>query len=152
MAQRISITVSTLAFACLTVCAGSGSAATRTVRAVKPPVIHEVFSVLPCPRSKAQSETTIGVEGCQEQTIVRSDRKIDALAKLILPRLSDAAAQHRFVTGERAWLAYRTAFCNSQSDLYEGGTAAPLAYASCAITVNSQHLEALTAFHKNLLR
>jgi uncharacterized protein YecT (DUF1311 family) len=152
MAQRTSIAVGTLLLACLTVCAGSGSAAPGTVRAVKPPVIHEAFTLLPCPRSKAQSETTIGIEGCQEQTIVGSDRKIDALAKLILPRLSDSAAQNRFVTGERAWLAYRTAFCNSQSDIYEGGSAAPLAFASCVITVNSQHLEALTAFHKNLFR
>jgi uncharacterized protein YecT (DUF1311 family) len=127
---------------------GRGSATIRTPPA--PPVIHEHFTLLPCPRSKAAASTTIGIEGCQEHAIVRSDAKIDTLAKLILAQLHDLAARRRFVAGERSWLAYRRAFCLSQSDLYEGGTASPIAYGACVVGVNAQHVAALAAFHGDL--
>lgn len=116
---------------------------------LKPPVIHEVFTRLPCP---AKQISTMDIEACQEQQILASDAKIDALARAIFPRLFDDRARLRFLAGEKAWLSYRAVFCQSQSDVYEGGTEAGVLDASCAEAVNAQHVKDLAAFVKALRR
>ena len=112
-------------------------------------MIHEQFTLLPCP---ANPQTTLDLEGCAEHAIVKSDAQINALAKLIFKQLYDNAARARFVSGERAWLSYRHAFCLSQSDLYEGGTDAGVVDATCTSTLNDEHVKDLTTFHHNLSR
>jgi len=42
---------------------------------LRPRVIHEVFTQLPCPR---KSQTTVAMEGCAEKRIVGTDHPIDA--------------------------------------------------------------------------
>ncbi|HEY4348824.1 MAG TPA: lysozyme inhibitor LprI family protein [Gaiellaceae bacterium] len=126
------------------------SAAAGAVAPLRPPVIRELFTLLPCPTSPSRRDSTIGMEGCQEHMIVASDARIDALAKQIFGQLADDPARRRFVAGEKAWLAYRSAFCNSQSDIFEGGTGAPVEFAGCVVHVNAQHVKDLTEFHGDL--
>jgi uncharacterized protein YecT (DUF1311 family) len=128
--------------------AGAGPAFAATP--LTPPVVKEVFTLLPCPKSPPARDSTIGMEGCEEHTIVKSDAKIDTLARQIFGQLADDPARRRFVAGEKAWLAYRGAFCNSQSDIFEGGTAAVTEYAGCVVHQNAQHVKDLTGFHSDL--
>src|SRR2546430_13876292 len=88
----------------------------------KPPVIHEVFTQLPCP---PHPMSTLAMEGCYEKAIVRTDRKIDAEAKMIFGLLRSRDARLTFVRGERAWLQYRQASCSAQASKYAGGTLGP---------------------------
>jgi uncharacterized protein YecT (DUF1311 family) len=117
-----------------------------------PPVITEIFTPLPCP---AKPVSTLDIEGCLERRILASDAAINKRVRfifLLLKSGGSARAVGHFVRGERAWLAYRRAVCTSRSDIYEGGTAAPLAYAHCAIDLNATHLKELMAFEHELRR
>jgi uncharacterized protein YecT (DUF1311 family) len=117
---------------------------------VKPPVISEGFTLLPCP---AHPKTTIDLEGCAEHRLVRSDRAINERVRAIfalLGRRRSAAARARFVRGETAWLVYRRAVCASRADVYEGGSAGPLAAAECQADRNAGHLRDIEAFERAL--
>jgi uncharacterized protein YecT (DUF1311 family) len=118
----------------------------------RPPVIVERFTPLPCP---AKPQTTLEYEGCAEHRILRTDAAINARVEAIfvlLKRVRSAAAQSNFVRGERAWLVYRQAVCKSRADLYEGGTAAGLAAATCTANANDAHLRDLRTFARDLRR
>jgi uncharacterized protein YecT (DUF1311 family) len=117
---------------------------------VRPPVISEGFTLLPCP---AHPKTTIDLEGCAEHRLVRSDRAINERVRAIfalLGRRRSAAARARFVRGERAWLVYRRAVCKSRADVYEGGSAGAVADAECQADKNAGHLQDLEAFERAL--
>jgi uncharacterized protein YecT (DUF1311 family) len=116
---------------------------------LSPPVIHETFTPLPC-KGKPNSRTTIQQLGCAEQQILKSDKQIDALSASIFSRLHDDAARRRFTAGAKAWLAYRRADCASLSDIFEGGTQAPVLAAQCQSARNSTRIKDLRAFKRDL--
>jgi uncharacterized protein YecT (DUF1311 family) len=118
----------------------AASAATPSI-----PPIHEPFSVLPC-TGKPSQRTTMELVACAERQILASDKRIDTLNRAILGHLPDNAAKRRFAAAQKAWLAYRRAYCASRSDVVEGGTLAPLVAANCAVDLNTQHIKDLQAF------
>jgi uncharacterized protein YecT (DUF1311 family) len=109
------------------------------------PVIHESFTPLPCSGSP-RHRSTLQLEGCAEQQILRTDKTIDRLNRTLFTILSDNAARRRFVAGHDAWLSYRHAFCLSRSDVFEGGTEAAVLDAVCVAGVNEQHITDLKMF------
>ena len=125
------------------------AAAAAAAAAPPPPVIKEGFTLLPCPKNP---QTTLALEGCAEHRIVKSDAIINAKVKRIYGMLRTNAAKTHFVLGERAWLSYRKANCQSRSDVYEGGTLAGVVFANCVADVNDAHVKDLTAFETALLQ
>ena len=114
---------------------------------LKPPVIHEVFTPLPCP---ANPQTTLALEGCAEKAILNTDRAINAQVKLVFRLLHTHAARLAFVKGEQAWLRYRSMSCTAQVSNYAGGSAQPVVYANCITARNKSHLADLAAIRKTL--
>jgi uncharacterized protein YecT (DUF1311 family) len=121
------------------------SAAPAHTAKLSPPVIHESFTPLPCSGAPGH-RSTLQMEGCAEEQILASDKKIDALNQEIFGKLFDAAARRRFIAGHNAWFAYRRAYCLSASDVFEGGTEAAVVDADCTASVNSQHVMNLKGF------
>jgi uncharacterized protein YecT (DUF1311 family) len=115
--------------------------------APQPPVIHEVFTQLPCP---AHPVSTLAMEGCYEKAIVNTDRKINTQAKAIFKLLPSDSARFTFVRGERSWLQYRQASCSAQASRYSGGSFAPVAAAACILDRSKAHLRELVAMRKAL--
>ena len=115
--------------------------------ALEPPVIHEPFTQLPCP---AHSKTTLAIEGCYEKAIVRTDRRIDAQARVVFRFLSSHAFRATFVRGERAWLVYRHDSCAAESSAFAGGSFAPVSAAICILDRSKAHLRDLLAMRKTL--
>jgi uncharacterized protein YecT (DUF1311 family) len=113
---------------------------------LKPPVIHETFTPLPCPMHPI---STLDTEGCLEQAILETDRRIDAQAKAIFGLLRPDA-RLGFVRSERSWLAYRRASCAAEASKYAGGTASGLLDASCTLSRNRTHLADLAEMRKTL--
>ena len=72
------------------------------------------------------------------------------MARTIFARLFDDASRRRFIAAQKAWLAYRSADCTSESDRYEGGTLAGLVAASCTADRSAQRLKDLSSFEKLL--
>lgn len=119
---------------------------------LEPPAISESFALLPCP---AKPKTTLDHEGCAERKIIRSDKAINERVNEVFALLKSrrsAAAVARFVRGERAWLAFRRTVCRSRADVYEGGSAGPVAFAECEVQKNASHLTELVAFERDLRR
>jgi uncharacterized protein YecT (DUF1311 family) len=121
------------------------SAAPAHTAKLSPPVIHESFTPLPCSGASGH-RSTLQMEGCAEEQILASDKKIDALNQEIFGKLFDAAARRRFIAGHNAWFAYRHAYCLSASDVFEGGTEAAVVDADCTASANSQHVMNLKGF------
>jgi uncharacterized protein YecT (DUF1311 family) len=104
---------------------------------LEPPVIHEVFTPLPCP---ANPQTTLALEGCAERVILSRDRAINSQLKVIFGLLRSHAARRSFVAGEQSWLRYRGASCTAQVSNYAGGSAQPVVYGYCIAARNKTHL------------
>ena len=119
--------------------------AAAAAAAVQPPApIHEPFTPLPCTGTPA-TRTTVQLEGCAEQKILKTDKTIDTLDSEIFTQLKAVAGgQSHFIAAHKAWLQYRTAFCRASSDQFSGGTAAPVADANCTVELNNEHIHDLT--------
>jgi len=134
--DRVSAIVVVVVAVLLMATAASAGAAT-----LQPPVIKELFTPLKC----THAQTTLGMEGCAEQQILRSDKTIDSLNAQIFNGLS-TSGKRDFISGNDAWLKYRTAFCLSETDVYQGGTLGGVIYALCAETINTAHVKELQNF------
>ena len=113
---------------------------------LKPPVIHETFTPLPCPKHQV---STLDIEGCLEQQILKTDRQIDTQSAVVF-RLLRPDARAGFVQGERSWLAYRRANCLAEASKYAGGTLTGVVDASCTVARNKTHLADLAELRKTL--
>jgi uncharacterized protein YecT (DUF1311 family) len=115
----------------------------------KPPVIHESFTPLPCSGSPGSRNTQQQL-GCAEQQILRTDKQIDKVAKTVFGLLHDDAARRRLIAAQRSWQSYRQADCANRSDLFEGGSQAPVIAAACAADRNATRLHDLRTFVSDL--
>jgi uncharacterized protein YecT (DUF1311 family) len=145
MPIRLSALLALAAATALLVSSAPAAAAPARAAKLSPPVIRESFTPLPCSGAPAR-RTTLQMEGCAEQQILASDTQIDSLNQSIFGKLFDAAARRRFIAGHNAWLAYRHAYCLSESDVFEGGTEAGVVFADCVAGVNSRHVTDLKRF------
>lgn len=145
---RIVVAASVIA-ACAALAApvASDSAERGGVARVAPPVIREQFTPLPCPR---HPQSTIELEGCAEQRILRTDHQIDAVVRSLFGLLPDDAARARLASAQRAWLAFRKPDCLSVSDKYQGGTLVGVLDANCTADRNAQRLKDLRSFEQLL--
>ncbi|HET8895510.1 MAG TPA: lysozyme inhibitor LprI family protein [Gaiellaceae bacterium] len=116
---------------------------------VNPPVIHESFTLLPCPRHPV---STLDLEGCDEHAIVETDAQINARVKDIFGLLRLCSAGTSFVAGEQAWLRYRSASCRAESSKFAGGTLESVHYGGCLVGRNKSHLAELAATKQILSR
>ncbi len=99
-------------------------------------MIHESFTVLPCPKKPI---STLDLDGCSERALLQSDAKVNALVARIWEALP-VAGKPAFARGERSWLAYRAASCTAEASKYIGGTLRPVAYLGCEVGRNTRHL------------
>jgi len=113
---------------------------------LKPPVIHEPFTLLPCPKNPG---TTLEIEGCYEHQILATDHKINVNARAIFFKLAPRE-RAGFVRGEREWLSYRRDTCAAEASKYAGGTLAAVVDATCQATRNKTHLADLSELLKTL--
>jgi uncharacterized protein YecT (DUF1311 family) len=127
----------------------AGGAVSGGLRKLTAPVIHESFTPLPC-TGKPKARNTLQQEGCAEHQILDTDARINTIAQSIFGRLRDRASESRFITAQRAWLTYRRADCLSQSDVFEGGSQAPVIDAQCAADRNGQRIKDLQSFLTDL--
>ncbi len=116
-----------------------------TVPLLKPPVIVEPFTLLPC-----NAGTTIGMEGCAEHRIIAADKRIDREIRILFTVLHDNAARRRLAEAQTAWFLYRQADCRSQADINEGGSQSVVDAAICAVTDDKSRSTDLRGFYRAL--
>ena len=146
----VTVSVAAIAIAVAPVVGAPASGAARAdVAKLVAPVIREPFTPLPC-AGKPDDRNTLQQQGCAEQQILRGDARINTLASMVFGRLSERAAKRRFITAQRTWLSYRRADCMSLSDVFEGGSQAPVLDAQCSAGRNGQRIKDLHSFLADL--
>ncbi len=140
--------VALLATAALLAAGCGSSAAKPTASAVKLPAIHEVFTLVPCPHTAAARGTTVGIEGCLEHTILRTDARIRTEERTAF-RALNPAGRRALVRAERAWLLYRKETCDAEAS-NSGGTILPAIFGECIVGANRGHLAELGAVLQSL--
>jgi uncharacterized protein YecT (DUF1311 family) len=103
-------------------------AAAASSTSLAAPVIKETFTRLPCNHS-----TTIGLEGCAEGQLLAADGRINKEVRLLFSLFPTTSERRLFVTAEDRWFTYRSADCESFSDIDHGGTMVPVLYANCEV-------------------
>lgn len=144
--KRVSLTALAIAaIACL------GVAPATAATSAGPPKIKEPFSANPLPcTGTPDKRTTVQMEGCIQQDILKTDAKVESLDQSVHSLLGTANAQRKFAAGIRSWLAYRKADCKSFATLYEGGSLETIVYGECVITRNEQRIKDLRGLQKAL--
>jgi uncharacterized protein YecT (DUF1311 family) len=121
---------------CVIAPASAGAASSAS-----PPVIHEQFTLLACPKKPT---TTVQIEGCAEHKIVATDKTIDALNAKIFAKLGKAG-RAGFIQASTDWLKYRDEACTAETSIYSGGSIQPVAYADCLVSIDGSHVTELKA-------
>ena len=121
----------------------SSTLASDSTTELTAPVIPKDEGMLPC---DPKDQSTLGIEGCLEEQVAELHGQINALAATIFRKLRTRPSRQRFVDGEAEWLHFVGVVCNSRSDIYEGGSAAPIAAGNCAIDRAREHLTDLKSF------
>ena len=135
-----------LATSVLLVAAAAGAAAVLASAGQQgPPVVRERFTPLSCGGTPGH-RTTLQMEGCAEQQILALDQKINADDVVVWHLLVSASGRADFASAIRSWLAYRRADCVSVSDVFQGGSEEPVAYAQCVVARDRARLADLGRF------
>jgi uncharacterized protein YecT (DUF1311 family) len=79
-----------------------------------------------------------------------ADKRLNADVKLIFDTWQGGAAQRDFVAAQAAWAKYRQADCNSQSDVYQGGSEQPVVFIYCLASDDTARHQELKVFYKEL--
>ena len=114
-------------------------------KTLKPPVISEHFTPLPCDKY-----TTLGMEGCAEAQLLRADKRLNEQVAIIFDLFRTNSQKLEFVTAETSWFAFRGKDCQSFSDIFEGGSLAPVDYADCEVHDDTARSTDLHAFFEEL--
>lgn len=132
---------------CAVVLSSCGTPTTSPVtsRVLRPPVISESFTRLACDQT-----STLGIEGCAEARLLTGDRHVNREVALLFNVMTTKGQRRKFVAAENLWLVLRTADCQSESSIFQGGTIAPVQYALCEVS-EDQARSAMLHSYFNLL-
>ena len=83
----------------------------------------------------------------QQATYKAADAELNRLYQKIESRLSgDAAAKHKLVAAQRAWVAFRDAECTFAASGVEGGSAYPQVLEACLQDLTETRVENFNAY------
>ncbi|MEM8806468.1 MAG: lysozyme inhibitor LprI family protein [Cyanobacteria bacterium P01_G01_bin.38] len=99
-------------------------------------------SVLPQKQDCGLAETQQAMNQCAQQNYQQSDEALNAAYNSLKDSLDEVAADN-LVTAEKAWLEFRDGNCDFERNQFEGGSIAPLIYASCLEQLTDERLAEL---------
>jgi uncharacterized protein YecT (DUF1311 family) len=117
----------------------------QAVATLKPPVVTEAFHAV----QACNKTNTLGLEACAEQLVLTADEELNADVTAIFGLLS-IRGREDFIAAQKNWLSYRNTDCQSQSDVYLGGSAQGVAYVYCLNTDDTLCRQALKSLFSSL--
>jgi uncharacterized protein YecT (DUF1311 family) len=93
---------------------------------------------------KSPDLNQIDLDNCAGQDFTASDAKLNALYKTLMSKY-DAPNQAKLRTAEKAWLIYRDAECDYETNGTAGGTINPMMDTMCRTTKTDARIKELTA-------
>jgi uncharacterized protein YecT (DUF1311 family) len=92
---------------------------------------------------KSPNLNQIDMDTCAGQDFTASDAKLNALYKTMMSKY-DAPNQAKLKTAEKAWLGYRDAECDYETNGTAGGTINPMMDTMCRTTKTDARIKELT--------
>lgn len=92
----------------------------------------------------ADRETQTGITMCQSAEYAKADGAMTAVYSRLHEQLGPGDAATRLRDSQRAWIAYRDAWCHFETIGTERGSMHPTVVASCLIKVTDEQTERLT--------
>jgi len=132
-------------------CSRSISIEQQTTRRKAPLPLIANPKPLPCPSSRKERQTTIGLERCSEGKVYTTNATINRKVREIVELLSDKREKTLFTIAEVKWQQYRQAECESEADRYRGGSAQRAIFAECLFGINREHVDRLEKEHDFLV-
>jgi uncharacterized protein YecT (DUF1311 family) len=96
-------------------------------------------SALPEKVDCGAAETQLAMNQCAQQNYQRSDQVLNQVYQDLRATLS-TPAKNQLQAAETAWLSFRDADCAFERSQFEGGSIAPLIYASCLEQLTDQRI------------
>ena len=93
---------------------------------------------------KSQDLNQMQLDQCAGQDFTVADGKLNALYKTMMAKY-DAANQAKLKTAEKAWLTYRDAECDYETNGTAGGTINPMMDTMCRTTKTNDRIKELNA-------
>jgi uncharacterized protein YecT (DUF1311 family) len=93
---------------------------------------------------KSQDLNQMQLDQCAGQDFQTSDAKLNALYKSMMTKY-DAPNQTKLKTAEKAWLTYRDAECDYETNVTAGGTINPMEVAICRTSKTQARIKELNA-------
>jgi uncharacterized protein YecT (DUF1311 family) len=123
-----------------------GAAAAGPAQAESPAtrLLHN-HSLLDSPPASCKSDdlNNFQLQQCGALAFRDADRSLNrAYQKALGARGADAAKVLR--TAQRSWLSFRDQECEWESDLYQGGTLAPVVFVNCLVALTQARTQRLT--------
>ncbi|MEO1404355.1 MAG: lysozyme inhibitor LprI family protein [Cyanobacteria bacterium J06635_1] len=98
--------------------------------------------VMPQKQDCGLAETQQAMNQCAQQNYQQSDQALNVMYNSLKDSLDGVAADN-LVTAEKAWLEFRDGNCDFERSQFEGGSMAPLIYASCLEQLTDERIEEL---------
>jgi uncharacterized protein YecT (DUF1311 family) len=100
----------------------------------------------PCQNAGADAE----MSACFAKAAAAADRKLNVTYERLQKGL-DPDSFNELRAAQRIWLQFRDSNCNAESNLYKGGSAAPMVYSACLESVTRQREQDLHVMYDWIL-
>jgi uncharacterized protein YecT (DUF1311 family) len=109
-----------------------------------PSVAHSASATPQCDR---KDETQFGLDVCADADYKAADAKLNQAYAKVMKRLGDDADGRKLLQGaQRAWIAFRDAECNFQTNGSKDGTIYPMEVSLCRRGLTEERTKALDAY------
>ena len=98
-------------------------------------------------KDNMESQTQQVMNICAGRAAKEADRELNRVYRLVRASYKQIPAQEkRLVTAQLAWIKFRDAECNASAGRFDGGSIAPLMYASCVEHLTKQRSQDLEKY------
>ena len=84
----------------------------------------------PCQRAN-ESGVTVDLVECSQKKLAEADVELNKAYRQLVPRLGDKKWEGKLRAAQQAWIKYRDANCDYESEFSGGGSAATFEYNFC---------------------
>jgi len=96
----------------------------------------------PCERAE-QTGVTIDLVNCSSKKLAEADASLNKTYRELIAKLGDKNWELKLRTAQQAWIKYRDAKCDFESELSGGGSAATFEYNFCLADVTTARTKEL---------
>jgi len=96
----------------------------------------------PCEKAN-ESGVTVDLVECSQKTLAEADAELNKVYRQLIARMSNRQWEAKLRTAQQAWIKYRDANCDYESEFSGGGSASTFEYNFCLADMTSTRTKQL---------